>query len=37
VDEKKAQTVTRNRKTYYVCSAACKTSFEKTPGTYAGK
>lgn len=37
VDEKKEQTVTYNGKTYCFCSAACKTSFEKAPGKYAGK
>jgi YHS domain-containing protein len=37
VNEKKAQTVTYGGRTYYFCSAACKTSFGRTPAKYAAK
>jgi YHS domain-containing protein len=38
VDEKKAAaTAAYGGKTYYFCSAGCKTTFEKAPEKYATK
>jgi len=38
VDEKKAAATTvHGGKTYYVCSAGCKATFEKAPEKYAPK
>ena len=38
VDEKKAAgKVSHKGKTYYFCSANCKTQFEKAPEKYAAK
>lgn len=37
VDEKKAKFKSEYKgKTYYFCSPACKTSFDKNPAKYAG-
>ena len=35
IDETKASTVQHGGKTYYFCSAGCKTTFEKAPAKYA--
>ncbi len=35
IDEKRASTVRHGDKTYYFCSAGCKTTFEKDPAKYA--
>jgi Cu+-exporting ATPase len=37
VDENKAIAVVNGGKTYYFCSAACKSTFEKAPAKYTGK
>jgi YHS domain-containing protein len=33
-DRKPAATASHDGKTYYFCSASCKTVFERTPGKY---
>ena len=37
VDKAKALTAERGGRTYYFCSPACKTAFEKSPEKYASK
>ena len=38
VDEAKAPaTLTYEGRTYYFCAEACRRTFEKAPGTYAGR
>jgi Cu+-exporting ATPase len=37
VDEKKAIAIVHGGKTYYFCSAGCKSTFEKSPAKYTEK